>query len=208
MLNYKISLFGHSDFSGHHKFEARLVKHLSSILDKNISIEVYIGRNGEFDIFAASVLKRIQRRFGKNKMFINLVISYAVRDLEYYESYYDDVILPESVLNSHPKGAITKRNKWMIDMSDSVICYVERQCGGAYNVANKLSTTTICEMAQLAADQTNTEVVFDLPDELERIGSSKPQNAVLDESALISLGWNGVYTMAEGFARTVSILKD
>lgn len=80
--------------------------------------------------------------------------------------------------------------------------------GRAYNVANSISTTTICEMAQLAAGQTNTEVVFELPDELERIGSSKPQNAVLDESALISLGWNGVYTMEQGFARTVSILKD
>ncbi len=107
------------------------------------------------------------------------------------------------------KGEQLRSYCYISDAVAGIFCILAKgESGSAYNVANRLSTTTICEMAQLAADQTNTEVVFDLPDELERIGSSKPQNAVLDESALISLGWSGVYNMAEGFARTVSILKD
>lgn len=132
MLSYKISLFGHSDFSGHSKFEMQLVEHQTDMLRKNINIEIYIGRNGEFDIFTASILKRKQRNFCKDSILINLVIPYVVKDLEYFRSYYDDVILPECVEMAYPKGAITKRNKWMTDNSDLIICYVERCYGGAY----------------------------------------------------------------------------
>lgn len=80
--------------------------------------------------------------------------------------------------------------------------------GEAYNVANRDSVTTIAQMAQLAAEHTGSRVVFELPDELEAVGSSRPQNAVLDDSALRGLGWAGRYTMAQGFERTVSILKE
>ncbi len=107
------------------------------------------------------------------------------------------------------KGEQLRSYCYISDAAAGIFCILAKgESGKAYNVANRLSTTTIFEMAQLAAAHTGTGVIFELPDELERLGSSKPQNAVLDESALIALGWSGVYTMAEGFARTVSILKD
>ncbi len=52
--------------------------------------------------------------------------------MEYYEKYYDRVMIPESIGKTHPKGAITKRNRWMIEQADLLICYVEREEGGAY----------------------------------------------------------------------------
>ena len=55
-----------------------------------------------------------------------------VKDIEYYEGYFDRVIIPECVGRTHPKGAITKRNKWMVEQADLLICYVERENGGAY----------------------------------------------------------------------------
>lgn len=107
------------------------------------------------------------------------------------------------------KGEQLRSYCYVSDAVAGIFCILARgERGRAYNVANRISTAAISEIARLAACQTNTEVVFELPDELERIGSSKPQNAVLDESALISLGWNGAYTMERGFARTVSILKN
>ncbi len=61
-----------------------------------------------------------------------LVLPYAVKDIEHYEKYYSSIIIPECVEGTHPKGAIVKRNKWMIEESDLLICYVEHKHGGAY----------------------------------------------------------------------------
>ena len=91
-----------------------------------------IGRNGEFDEYAASVIKRAQKAVGKEKSDISLVLPYTVANIEYYEKYYDSIIIPESVYGAHPKSAITLKNRWMIDQSNLVIVYVERDRGGAY----------------------------------------------------------------------------
>ena len=45
---------------------------------------------------------------------------------------YDEVIIPDVVAGVHPKTAITKRNKWMVEESDYIISYVTRDFGGAY----------------------------------------------------------------------------
>lgn len=107
------------------------------------------------------------------------------------------------------KGEQLRSYCYISDAVAGIFCVLKNgECGKAYNVANSNSITTIADMAQLAADHTGSSVVFDLPDELEKLGSSKPQNAVLNESALISLGWKGQYTMADGFDRTVRILSE
>ena len=80
--------------------------------------------------------------------------------------------------------------------------------GEAYNIASSKSTITIKDMAQIAADIAGTKVVFDLPDELERKGSSTPQNAVLCVEKLKSLGWEDSYGIEEGFRRTEAIMNN
>ena len=65
-------------------------------------------------------------------MEITLVLPYVLKDIEYYEKYYDEIIIPPSLQKSHPKSAITKRNKWMIENSDLILFFVEREKGGAY----------------------------------------------------------------------------
>ena len=52
--------------------------------------------------------------------------------MEYYEKYYDDIIIYEAEKKPHFKRAITERNRFMIDMVDLVIVYVDKQEGGAY----------------------------------------------------------------------------
>ena len=54
------------------------------------------------------------------------------RKCEYYEKYYDSILIPECLYGAHPKSAITLRNRWMVERSDLVIVYVERNKGGAY----------------------------------------------------------------------------
>ena len=39
----------------------------------------------------------MQKEVGKNNNDITLVLPYTVSNLEYYEKYYDNIIIPESV---------------------------------------------------------------------------------------------------------------
>ena len=74
------------------------------------------------------------------------MLPYAVTALEFYEKYYDSIIIPETVYGAHPKAAITLKNRWMIEQSDLVIVYVERNSGGAYKAmkyAEKLNKKLI-----------------------------------------------------------------
>ena len=129
---YKICLFGHRDFCGYRILDVELFKLIKEIMETNNYIEIYIGRNGEFDIYAASVIKRVESCVCTHNIEFVCVLPYYSKDVEFYSEYYDSVIIPESVWGSHPKSAITKRNRWMVDICDLVICYVENTTGGAY----------------------------------------------------------------------------
>ena len=129
---YRVVLFGHKDFCPTKEFEEKLCSLLSGLIENEEYLDIYIGRNGEFDVFAASCVKRIQKESVANNCSLILVLPYAVKDIEYYAQYYDDIIIPECVNGVHPKAAITRRNEWMLDLSDLLICCVQRNNGGAY----------------------------------------------------------------------------
>ena len=80
--------------------------------------------------------------------------------------------------------------------------------GEAYNVADVNSKVTIREMADIAAEIAGTKVVFELPTELEKKGSSKCQDAMLNTEKLQKLGWSSKYNLREGLMRTVNLLRE
>ncbi len=132
MKVFTVSLFGHRDVSDLRQLDERLYKVIKALIKKKSYVSFLIGRNGEFDEYAASVIKRVQKEFGKENNDVNLVLPYSVTKIEYYEKYYDSIIIPEAVYGAHPKLAITLKNRFMIEQSDLVIVYVERDKGGAY----------------------------------------------------------------------------
>ena len=143
---YRVALFGHRDFCATREIEDKLFNILQDLMLTEHCLEFYIGRNGEFDLFAASVVKRIKKELDCASSSMTLVLPYKVKDIEYYEKYYDDIIIHESAEKLHPKSAITKRNRWMVENCDLLICFVERNNGGAYKAmqyAEKLGIKTI-----------------------------------------------------------------
>lgn len=129
---YRVVLFGHHDFYEHRILDEQLYSILKDLIRTKPFVEIYIGRNGDFDIYAATVIKRVQKAMGKANNELICVLPYPQKDLEYYDEYYDSVIIPECIGKSHPKGAITKRNRWMVERANLFVCYVERERGGAY----------------------------------------------------------------------------
>ena len=129
---YTVSLFGHRDIDDLRDVENRLMPIVSGLKKNKSYVAFLIGRNGEFDEYGASVIKRAQKENGKENNDMTLVLPYRVADVEYYEKYYDSIIIPEDVHGVHYKAAITMKNRWMVEMSDLVIVYVKREYGGAF----------------------------------------------------------------------------
>ena len=129
---YRVALFGHRDFYCHRELDELLFPLISDLIREKPFVEIYLGRNGEFDLYAASIVKRVQKALGKENSELICVLPYPEKDMCFYELYYDRVVIPERNIKIHPKGAIVKRNKWIVEMSDLFVCFVEREYGGAY----------------------------------------------------------------------------
>ncbi len=147
MNTYTISFFGHRVLYDLTRIDTQLFPLLKDLIQTKSYFSFLIGRQGEFDIYVASVIKRIQRESGKENNELTLVLPYAVADLPFYESYYDSIIIPECLQGAHPKSAITRKNRWMIEQSDLVIVLVDKETGGAYTAlkyAKQRNKTVIC----------------------------------------------------------------
>ena len=149
---YRVVLFGHRDFFDYQTLDARLYSLFCDLIHTKPFLEIYIGRNGEFDIYSATVIKRVQKALGKENSELICVLPYPEKNMEYYEKYYDSVIIPECTEKSYPKAAIAKRNKWMVEQSNLFVCYVEREKGGAYT-AMKYAKTLEKQIINLAAEK-------------------------------------------------------
>ena len=132
MKIYTVSFFGHRKLYDLRQIDERLSPLIKKLIQTKQYVAFLIGRHGEFDEYAASVIKRVQKEIGSDNNDLTLVIPYIVADIEYYEKYYDNVIIPEPVEGAHQKLAITLRNQWMVEQSDLVIVNVEHSKGGAY----------------------------------------------------------------------------
>ena len=131
MYVYRVALFGHRYLSSVRELANKLYDAAEKLIRANEFVEFYIGRNGEFDELAASVIKRVQSKHGKEKCALILVLPYAVKDIKYFEKYYDEIMLPVDP-QTHFKAAIAKRNEWMADNCELVISCVQKESGGAY----------------------------------------------------------------------------
>ena len=123
----KIALIGHRDFSEHISIEKILPRVFENILD----------------VFTASIIKRFQKKAGQERCEMTLVLPYTVSNIEDYQRYYDNITIP---IKSHPKAAITDRNKWMVENSDLILVFVKKSHGGAYEAmryADKLGKRVI-----------------------------------------------------------------
>ena len=121
---YQVAFIGHrkiEDFSG---LEEQIEQIACRLIKEKVFVEFYIGRNGDFDILAASAIKRAQSKQGRQNSSLILLQPYPMKDDEYYRNYYDEVCYPvEGAV--HPKSAIAKRNQWLINHSNLLIAFVE-----------------------------------------------------------------------------------
>lgn len=134
---YTVSFFGHRFIDEYNTVESKLYELLRIVMQNDSrEIEFLVGRNGDFDLMAASVIRKLKKETGKDNVFLTLVLPYETAELrnntEAFESYYDSIEICEASADCNFKYAIVARNRDMIDRSDMVVVYVKIESGGAY----------------------------------------------------------------------------
>ena len=90
----------------------------------------YVGNQGQFDSAVYGCLKQLRTEYSHIRVCVVLAYFPTVKS-EYCDMA--DTMYPE--IEGHPKFAIERRNRWMIDRSDYCICYINHTWGGAYKFA-------------------------------------------------------------------------
>ena len=121
---YRIAVIGHREIYGHNSLEDELVEIFTEKLRLCEYVEFYMGRNSDFDITAASAVKRAQRVAGHENSSLILLQPYPTKDDKAYANFYDEIEYPISD-KTHPKAAITKRNRYMTENCDLLVAFVE-----------------------------------------------------------------------------------
>lgn len=81
-------------------------------------------------------------------------------------------------------------------------------CGEAYNIADKKSNIQLKELASIISNYNSKEVIFELPDDMEKKGYSTATKAVMTSDKINKIGWKPIYNIKNGLERTLKILKD
>ncbi len=133
---YTVSFFGHRQIENVIEVERKLEEKVSELIRTKRYVEFLVGRDGEFDILASSVVKRIRKQNDYGNCSLIWVMPYMKAEFRNNEreflDYYDDVEICEQSAKAHYKSAIKIRNRYMADRSDLIICCIQRKTGGAY----------------------------------------------------------------------------
>lgn len=133
---YTVSFLGHREVERVAVIESKLDQLLHDLITQKQYVEFLVGRDGEFDLLAASAIRRAVKQYGCGNTSIILVLPYMKAEYldnkQSYLSYYDEVEICSESSDAHYKSAIQVRNRCMVDRSDLVVCCIQHNSGGAY----------------------------------------------------------------------------
>ena len=133
---YTVSFFGHREIENALEVERKLEAKITELIQTKQYVEFLVGREGEFDILAASVVRRVKKQMDYGNCSLIWVLPYMKAEFRDNEKnfleYYDDVEVCEQSSKAHFKSAMQIRNRVMVDKSDLIICCIQHKSGGAY----------------------------------------------------------------------------
>ncbi len=131
---YTVSFFGHREIDNFNETAEKLTDIIRDIIKNNDYVKFLLGRNGEFDWLASSVISRVTH--GYQNSYTVLVLPYmkaSYRDHKNnFECCYNEVEICTESSSAHYKSAIQICNRNMVDRSDLVVCCIQHKSGGAY----------------------------------------------------------------------------
>lgn len=132
MEAFTVCFFGHRIVENPAGAEMHLEGIIKQAIREHEFVEFLVGRDGDFDLLAASVVKRCQREIGDDNSALVWVLPYPTAELknneEAFLQYYDEI---EVLDGCHFKAAFQTRNRAMVDRAHLCIFYVSKDKGGA-----------------------------------------------------------------------------
>ncbi len=128
-------------FAGHRDvyqsdIEAKLKEEIERLMQTDSEFLFLSGGMGKFDRMGAGAVREAKRSYPNKRISLALVLPYMSSrlnaDKDFYQLYYDQIIIPEESAAAYYKEAIQIRNRWMVDQSDTVIACIYRSSGGAF----------------------------------------------------------------------------
>lgn len=134
MQVYTVSFFEHRRICDPIRIERKLEELIRELLLTKQYVEFLVGKDGDFDIFVASVVRRCKRLYRDDNSSLVLVLPYMRADFrdseESYREYFDEI---KVFSGTHYKSAFQQRNRDMICRSDLAVFAVNKNEGGAYS---------------------------------------------------------------------------
>ena len=135
--------FGHKDTPS--SIYEKLEEAVEKIIVEDAVSSFLVGNQGQFDSMALSALRKLKIKHPH--ISYNVVLAYMPAEKEMWNPYeYGETMLPEGIESVHPRYAISWRNKWLVNESNMVICYITHSWGGAaryVELASKKKKRTI-----------------------------------------------------------------
>lgn len=128
------AFFGHRDTPYSERIEQKVEETVRNLIAQGVN-EFWVCNEGNFDWISRLVMKKIKEEF-MNRIYVCYISAYNPNKFskmrrKWLEERYE-LIYPDEVADGHPKYAIERRNRYIADNVDYVICFVKYKTGGAY----------------------------------------------------------------------------
>lgn len=127
-----VAFFGHKDTPS--AVKPLLEQTVQRLIEENEEITFLVGTHGAFDLMAQSVLGQALQEYPQ--IPCHIVLSYIPVEKN-SELYALPTLVPEGIENVPKRFAISFGNNYMVNESDTVVCYITHDWGGAAQFVNK-----------------------------------------------------------------------
>ncbi len=124
--------------------ESKLTATIESLINQGFNI-FFDGGYGYFDEICRNTVIKLKNKYPHIKL-IKVLAFYNYKNTNSIPSFFEETIFPD-IENVYYKNRISKRNEWLVENSDVVVCHiVNEENSGAYNTikyAKKLNKNII-----------------------------------------------------------------
>ncbi|MBQ7097951.1 MAG: DUF1273 family protein [Clostridia bacterium] len=114
------------------ELQKKLYQTIEKIILENGIKEFWVGNYGVFDKMVSYILNELKKLYD---IRIELIIPYLTHEIAeekvFYNQRFDSITVADIPTTTHYKSKITKTNEYMVDNSEYLICFVDKEWGGA-----------------------------------------------------------------------------
>lgn len=105
-------------------------------------------------------------------------------------------------------GSLERTHCYVVDAVQAMyLVLLKAPNGEAYNIADNRSDASIRVLAETISEVSKKQVIFDIPDSVDKKGFSKVTRAVLNGKKLVDIGWKPIWDLKAGIQSTIEIMR-